>query len=125
MQCHPGLCLSLCCDFTLEPLTRGLSSKDANQHPQRLVAVIARRSLPCYTWKWPISPSSRPDHNAAAPFALGMFAPSRVRRRSHLRPSRNCQTAGGAAGAVKPAARQGRSEAEWLDRAEDRRTILS
>src|SRR5215204_1228602 len=40
-----------------------------------------------------------------------------------LRPSRNCQTVGGATGAVKPAARQGRSEAEWLDRAEDRRTI--
>ena len=31
---------------------------------------------------------------------------------------------GGAAGPVKPAARQGRSEAEWLDRAEDRRTIV-
>ena len=52
-----------------------------------------------------------------------MFAPELSTSAIDLRPSRNCQTSGGAAGAVKPAARQGRSEAEWLDRAEDRRTI--
>jgi hypothetical protein len=47
MQCHLRLCLSLPCDFTLEPFTRGLASEDADQHPQRFVAVIARRTLPC------------------------------------------------------------------------------
>ena len=40
-----------------------------------------------------------------------------------LWPSRNCPMTGGTAGAVKPASPKGRSEAEWLDRAEDRRTI--
>ena len=47
MQCHLGLCLSLRCDFTLEPFTRGLASEGADQHAQRFVAVIARRTLTC------------------------------------------------------------------------------
>ena len=45
LQCHLGLCLSLRCDFTLEPFTRGLASENADQHAQRFVAVIARRTF--------------------------------------------------------------------------------
>jgi hypothetical protein len=48
MQCHLGFCLAVRCDFTLEPFTRGLASEDTDQHPQRFVAVIARRTVPCY-----------------------------------------------------------------------------
>ena len=123
LQCHLGWCLSFRCDFPLEPFTRGLASEDADQHAQRFVAVIARRPLSCCASKPSIALLSRTDHNAATPSASLMFAPELSTSAIHLRPSRNCQTAGGAAGAVKPAARQGRSEAEWLDRAEDRRTI--
>jgi hypothetical protein len=45
MQCHLGLCLSLRCDFALEPFTRGLASEGADQNAQRFVGVIARRTL--------------------------------------------------------------------------------
>ena len=67
MQCHLGLCLSLRCDVTLEPFTRGLASEDADQHAQRFIVVIARRSFSCYTSMPSIALLSRPDHNAAAP----------------------------------------------------------
>ena len=40
-----------------------------------------------------------------------------------LWPSRNCPTSGGAEARSSPPARKGRSEAEWLDGAEERRTI--
>ena len=123
MQCHLGLCLSLRCDFTLEPFTRGLASEGADQHAQRFVAVIAGRTLTCGASKPLIALVSRTDHNAATPSASLMFAPELSTWAIALEPSRNCQMAGGTAGAVKPAARQGRSEAQWLDRAEDRRTI--
>jgi hypothetical protein len=75
MQCHLGLCLSLRCDFTLEPFTRRLASEDADQYVQWFVVVIARRSFSCCASKPSIALLSRPDHNAAAPFALLMFAP--------------------------------------------------
>ena len=42
MQCHLGLRLSLCCDFTLESFTRSLASKNADKQAQRFVAVIVR-----------------------------------------------------------------------------------
>jgi hypothetical protein len=47
MPCHLGLCPSLRRDFTFELFTRGLACEDADQHAQRFVAVIARRTLPC------------------------------------------------------------------------------
>ena len=52
-----------------------------------------------------------------------MFAPELSTSAIALAAITQLPDGGGAAGAVKPAARQGRSEAEWLDRAEDRRTI--
>jgi hypothetical protein len=64
----------------LEPFPRGLSSQDANQHAQRVVAMVVRRSLQCYASKLPISLPSRPNHNAASPpvamsaLALSVFA---------------------------------------------------
>jgi hypothetical protein len=75
MQCHLGLYLSLRCDFTLEPFTRGLASEGADQHAQRFVAVIARRTLTCCASKPLIALVSRTDHNAATPSASLMFAP--------------------------------------------------
>jgi len=41
MQCHLGLYLAVRCDLTLELFSRGLASEDANQHPQRFVAMSA------------------------------------------------------------------------------------
>ena len=124
MQCHLGLCLSLRCDFTLEPFTRGLASEDADQHAQRFVAVIARRTLPCYASKPLIALLSRTDHNAATPSASLMlcFALSVVGDRTcghHVIAGRAAEPQARSS----PPARKGRSEAEWLDRAEDRRTI--
>jgi hypothetical protein len=121
-QCH-RLCLSLRCDFTLEPFTRGLASEDADQHAQRFIVVIPRRFFSYYA-----SPSiallSRPDHNAATPFASLMFAfELSTSAIAPLAAITQLPDEGRSAGAVKPAARQGRSEAEWLDRAENRRTI--
>jgi len=40
-----------------------------------------------------------------------------------LWPSRNCPISGAAEARSSPPARKGRSQAEWLDGAEDRRTI--
>jgi hypothetical protein len=123
MRCHLGLCLSLRCDFTLEPCTRGLASEGADQHAQRFVAVTARRTLTCGASKPLIALASRADHNAATPSASLMFAPELSPSAIALAAITQLQMAGGAAGAVKPAARQGLSEAEWLDRAEARRTV--
>jgi hypothetical protein len=123
MQCHLGRCVSFRCDFTLEPFTRGLASEGAYQHEQRFVAVIARRTLTCCAPKALIALVSRTDHNAATPSASLMFAPELSTSAIALAAITQLPDGGGAAGAVKPAARQGRSEAEWLDRAEDRRTI--
>jgi hypothetical protein len=80
MQCHLGFCPSLRCDLTLEPFTRGLASEDANQHAQRFVAVVVRRSLPCNASKLP---TSLPRDRIITPhllslsisaFALSVFA---------------------------------------------------
>jgi hypothetical protein len=67
MPCHLGLSLAVRCDLTLEPLTRGLASEDADEHPQRFVAVIARRTLPCYASRPLVASVSRTDYNAATP----------------------------------------------------------
>jgi hypothetical protein len=81
MQSHLGWYFSFRRDFLFESLTRGLASKDVDQHAQRFVAMIARCTLPCYASKLPISLPSRPNHNAASPpvvdlsaFALSVFA---------------------------------------------------
>jgi len=74
------LCLSLRCDFTLEPFTRGLASEDPDQHSEGFVALIAWRSLSCCASRPSIALLSRPNHNAASPsasisaFALSVFA---------------------------------------------------
>jgi hypothetical protein len=51
----------------LGPFTRGLASENADQHPQRFVAVIARRTLPCYSSRPLVTSASRTDHTAATP----------------------------------------------------------
>jgi hypothetical protein len=66
MQCHLGLRLSLCCDFTLESFTRGLASKNADKQAQRFVAVIVRRPVTSCASRSSIALLSRPDHNAVA-----------------------------------------------------------
>jgi hypothetical protein len=120
MQCHLGLCLAVRYDLTLEPFTRGLTSEDADQHPQRFVAAIARRTLPCYASRPLVASASRTDHNAATPSLSLMFASRAERTRGHHviagRPAEPQARS-------SPPARKGRSEAKWLDRAEDRRTI--
>jgi hypothetical protein len=67
MQCHLELWLAARCDLALEVVTRGLASEDANHHPQRFVAVIPRRTLPCDTPRLLFASASRTDHNAATP----------------------------------------------------------
>jgi hypothetical protein len=67
MQCHLGLYRSRCSDFTLESLTRGLASEDADQNVQWFVVVIARRPLMSSASRPSIALLSRPDHNAVAP----------------------------------------------------------
>jgi hypothetical protein len=74
MQCHLGLCPSLRRGFTLEPFTRGLASEDADQHAQRFVAVIARRTVPYYSSRPFVASALRTDHNAATPSLSLMFA---------------------------------------------------
>jgi hypothetical protein len=123
MQCHLGLYLPLRCDLTLELFTRGLASEGADQHSQRFVALIARRTLTCCASKPFIALASRTNHNAATPSASLMPARELSMSAIALAAITQLPDGGGAAGTVKPAARQGRSEAEWLDRAEDRRTI--
>jgi hypothetical protein len=79
----PRLCLAVGCDLTLEPFTRGLTSEDADQHPQRFVAVIARRTLPCYGSRPLVASGSRTDHSAATPSLSLMFASRAERSRGH------------------------------------------
>jgi hypothetical protein len=68
MQCHLGLCLSLRCDFTLEPFTRGLAGEDADENAQPVVAAIMGDASWCSASSLsPITFPSRPNHNAAAP----------------------------------------------------------
>jgi hypothetical protein len=67
MQCHLAWCLSFRCDFTLEPLTRGLAGEQAYQHAQRFVAMIARCSSSHSASMLPTALISKPDHNAVAP----------------------------------------------------------
>jgi hypothetical protein len=83
MQCHLGLCVAVRRDLTLEPFTRGLASEDADQHPQRFVAVIARRTLPCCVSRPLVASASRTDHNAATPSLSLMFASRAERIRGH------------------------------------------
>jgi hypothetical protein len=124
LHCHLGLCLSLRCDFTLEPFNRGLASEGADQHAQRFVAVIARRTLTCCASTPLIALVSRTDHNAATPSVSLMFAPelstSAIALCGHHAMARRRAEPQARS---SPPARKGRSEAEWLDRAEDRRTI--
>jgi hypothetical protein len=75
MQCHLGLCLAVRCDFSLEPFTRSPASKDADQHAQRFVTVIARRALTCCASKPLAALASRTDHSAATPSLSLTFAP--------------------------------------------------
>jgi hypothetical protein len=123
MRCHLGLCRSFRSDVPLEPFTRGPASEDADQHAQRFVAVIAQRSLPCYASKSAISLPSRPDLNAAAPRVVDLC----IRAQRVREPTGGHHVIAGPGGAASarssPSARQGRSDAEWLDRAKDRRTI--
>jgi hypothetical protein len=79
MQYHLGLYLAVRSDLTLEPFTRGLASENADQHAQRFVTVIARRTLPCYASRPFVASASRTDHNAATPSLSLMFA-SRAER---------------------------------------------
>lgn len=122
MQCHLGWCRSFRRDFPLEPFTRSLAGEHAYQHAQRFVAAIARRSLPCSVSNSPVSFPSRPDHNATSPPDVDLCI--RTQRRE---PTGGHHVVAGSRGAASarssPPAREGRSEAEWLDGAEDRRTI--
>ena len=124
MQCHLGLCLAVRCDLTLEPFTRGLASEDADKQTQRLVAVIGRRLLTTCATRPSIALLSRPDHSAVASCRevdLSALAAHVAVFFSghHVIANRS----GGPQARSSPLARQGRNEAEWLDRAEDRRTI--
>jgi len=85
--------------------------------------VVARRSLPCYASKLPTSLPSRPNHNAASPPVVDLC----IRAQRLREPTGGHHVIVGPRGAASvrssPPARKGRSEAEWLDGAEDRRTI--
>ena len=85
--------------------------------------MIARRTLACCASKPLIALASRTDHNPATPSLSLMPAPELSTAAIALAAITQLRDDGGATGVVKPAARQGRSEAEWLDRSEDRRTI--
>jgi hypothetical protein len=75
MQCHLGLCASFRSDFTLKPLACSLASEDPNENAQPVVAATiddaswySVASLPTIAFP------SRPNHNAAAPYAKSMSA---------------------------------------------------
>ena len=80
--------------------------------------MTARRTLPCYASRPLVASASRTDHNAATPSLSLMFASRAERTRGHHviagRPAEPQARS-------SPPARKGRSEAEWLGRAEDRR----
>ena len=104
-----------------EQLACGLSSERANERSKRFIATISRRTRPP-TSRSPIALLSRSDHNAATPSRMNRCVPHECDGQpgghhviAEHRRSR---------GSVKPASPvRGRSEAEWLDRAADRRTI--
>jgi hypothetical protein len=123
LHCYLGWCVAFHRDFPLEPFTRGLASEGADQHAQRVVAVSAWRTLTCCASKPLIAFVTRTNHSAATPSASLMFARELSTSAIALAAITQLPDGGGAAGPVKPVARQGRSEAEWLDRAEDRRTF--
>jgi hypothetical protein len=75
MQRHLRSCLSLRCDFTLEPFARSLASEDTNENAQLVVAAIVGDASRYYVSSLPpIALRSRSDHNAAAPCAKSMSA---------------------------------------------------
>jgi hypothetical protein len=124
MQCHLGWCLAFRRDFPLESFTRGLASEDADKQTQRFIAVLARRPLTSCASRPSIALLSRPDHNALAPCRevdLSVLETHIVVffGGHHVIADRS----GGPQARSSPSARQGRSEAEWLDGDEDRRTI--
>ena len=66
--------MPLRCQLAREELTCGLARERANERSQWFVAMIARRASLRSLLRSPIALVSRPDHNAAAPFASLMFA---------------------------------------------------
>ena len=109
---HHGL-QGLCDRFARSESSRCSQNQPVNRQ------LPSRRPAP----QLQVPPVAPPQHHAATPSLSLMFAPELSAAPIVLRPSRNCRMTGGTAGAVKPASPKGRSEAEWLDRAEDRRTI--
>ena len=76
---------------TLEPFTCGLASENTIERAERLIALIVR-DLSWYSAMRPsIALLSRPDHNAADPFAWSISALQTEHVSDPLRPSRNCQ----------------------------------
>jgi hypothetical protein len=125
MECHLGWCVSFCFGFALEPFTRGLASEDADNQTQRFVAVIVQRLVTSGASRSPIALLSRPDHNAVAPCRkVDLLALAELIEfffgGHHVIADRSV----GPPGAVKPVSPSGTERAEWLDRAEDRRTIV-
>ena len=126
MQCHLGWYVSFRFGFALEPFTRGLASEDADKQTQRFVAVIVQRLVTSRASRSPIALLSRPDHNAVAPLprSRSLSYLRRISRSSSKAITVVAKIFGGPQARSSPSARQGRSEAKWLDRAEDRRTIV-
>ena len=124
LHCHLVWRRSPCGNFPLEPFACGLASKNAYDDAQRLVAAIVRRAPRCSASSQSVALGSRSDHNAAAPSEWSICAS----QAEHLcvRPMGHHVIAGDSAQPRCCQARSrvsGRSEAEWLDWAEDRRTI--
>jgi hypothetical protein len=68
MQCHLGWCVSFRCDFTLEPVARGLASEDADENAQPVVAATMGDASWCsVSILAPMALASRPNHSAPAP----------------------------------------------------------
>jgi hypothetical protein len=125
MQCHPGWCVSFRFGFALEPFTRGLASEDADKQTQRFVAMIVQRLVTSRASSSPIALLSRPDHNAVAPCReVDPLLPAAYIAVFFHGHHVVAQRFGGPQARSSPSARQGRSEAKWLDWAEDRRTIV-
>jgi hypothetical protein len=123
MQCYLAWCCSFRRDFTLEPFTRGLAGEHAYQHAQRFVAMIARCTSSHSASMLPTALVSRPDHNAQLPREVHVCAPAEpigdLTGRHHVIARQRAEPQARSS----PPARKGRSKAEWLDRAEGRRTI--
>ena len=113
---------SACGNFPLEPFACGLASKNAYDHAQRLVAAIVRRAPRCSASSPSMALRSRSDHNAAAPSEWSICA-SQAEQFGGWTYGHHV-IAGDSAQPRPCQARSrvsGRSEAEWLDWAEDRR----